>query len=305
MNKSHLSFENIDAYHQSFPKDIQKILSQLRSAIHSAVPNLTEVISYGMPAFKTSKVLVYYAVCKNHIGFYPTPNPIIHFKAALSGYTTTKGAIQFPIDQALPLQLIKQIVKFRQAETIETIHPKSRAVWHNWLVKNHQQKQSIWLIYDKRQSNKSSLTYTEAVEEAICFGWIDSKTKSINEHSYMQFFCKRKPNSVWSKVNKGKVEQLIASGLMQPAGFKSIQIAKENGSWNTLDEAEALTIPVQLETAFKNNENARLFFNGLSRTDQRNILQWLTLAKKNETREKRINDIIFNALQKEKPKPFR
>lgn len=105
----------IDEYHQAYPKEIQEILQQLRQAILQAAPKATETISYGMPAFKLNKVLVYYAVYKNHIGFYPTPKPIVHFKEDLISFKTSKGAIQFPINQKLPLALIKKIVKFRVA----------------------------------------------------------------------------------------------------------------------------------------------------------------------------------------------
>ncbi len=116
MNKSNLKFRDIDEYHSSCPKEMQIVLEQLRGAIKSAAPKAREIISYGMPAFQQNKVLVYYALNKNHIGFYPTPNPIVHFKAELAKYQTSKGAIQFPIDIPLPLALIKKIVKFRVDE---------------------------------------------------------------------------------------------------------------------------------------------------------------------------------------------
>jgi uncharacterized protein YdhG (YjbR/CyaY superfamily) len=116
MNKSNLKFRGIDEYHASFPADIQKILEKLRKTIKQAAPKAVETISYGMPAFRQNKVLVYYAVHKEHIGFYPTPNPIVHFKQELEKYITSKGAIQFPINKPLPLTLIKKIVKFRIAE---------------------------------------------------------------------------------------------------------------------------------------------------------------------------------------------
>lgn len=109
MNKSNLKFRDIDEYHSSFPTDIQKILEQLRLTVKQAAPKATETISYGMPAFRQNKVLVYYAVHKEHIGFYPTPNPIVHFKQELEKYNTSKGAIQFPIDKPLPLTLIKKL----------------------------------------------------------------------------------------------------------------------------------------------------------------------------------------------------
>lgn len=113
MNKSHLKFKDIDEYHALQPEEYRQVLEELRKAIKQAAPLATETISYGMPAFKQNKVLVYYALNKHHIGFYPTPSPIMHFKKELEKYNTSKGAIQFPLDKKLPLNLIKKIVQFR------------------------------------------------------------------------------------------------------------------------------------------------------------------------------------------------
>jgi uncharacterized protein YdhG (YjbR/CyaY superfamily) len=116
MNKSNLKYRDIDEYHSSFPADIQKVLEQLRQTIKQAAPKAAETISYGMPAFRQNKVLVHYADYNKHIGFYPTPDPIVHFNKELENYNTSKGAIQFPIDKTLPFALIKKIVKYRVAE---------------------------------------------------------------------------------------------------------------------------------------------------------------------------------------------
>lgn len=116
MNSSKLKFKDIDGYHALFPVHIQIILEQLRKTIKKVSPNITETISYGMPAFRQNKVLVYYAVHKEHIGFYPTPNPIKYFKKDLAKYNTSKGAIQFPLNKRVPLNLISRIVMFRLKE---------------------------------------------------------------------------------------------------------------------------------------------------------------------------------------------
>ena len=118
MNNSNQKYKDIDEYHAAQPSTMREMLEDMRQAIKQAAPNAIETISYGMPAFRQNKVLVYYALNKKHIGFYPTPNPIIHFKKELEGYDTSKGAIQFPIDKPLPLDLIKKIVKFRIAEDL-------------------------------------------------------------------------------------------------------------------------------------------------------------------------------------------
>ena len=119
MKSSNNKFIGIEEYISKYPEDIQKILQQIRTAIKKAAPKSVEVISYGMPAFKMNKVLVYFAVGKNHIGFYPTPNPIKIFSKELEGYKTSKGAIQFPLNKKIPLPLVSKITKFRVKEDLE------------------------------------------------------------------------------------------------------------------------------------------------------------------------------------------
>ena len=187
---------------------------------------------------------------------------------------------------------------------IEKFYPKSRQEWREWLQDNHDKKQSVWLIYYKKKSNIPTVIYSEAVDEALCFGWIDSKSKPIDELKHMQFFSRRKPNSVWSRVNKEKIERLTNEGLMTKAGYEIIEIAKQNGSWTILDEAEALIIPDDLDKELQKRKNAKEYFLSLSRSDKRNILQWLVLAKRQETRDKRIAEIVELADKNQKPKQF-
>lgn len=188
---------------------------------------------------------------------------------------------------------------------VEMFCPQSRKAWRVWLQNNHQEKQSVWLVYYKKSSGKPTIAYSDAVDEALCFGWIDSKTKPIDDEKFRQFFTRRKVNSVWSKVNKEKIERLVMERLMAEAGFDSIAKAKQNGTWNILDDAEALIVPADLEYELSKKPNAEAYFSGLSRSDKRNILQWLILAKRAETRQKRINEIVDLADQNQKPKQFR
>ena len=188
---------------------------------------------------------------------------------------------------------------------IETFYPKSRQEWREWLQNNYDKKTSVWLIYNKKKSNIPTVSYGEAVDEALCFGWIDSTAKPLDDEKYMQFFSKRKAKSVWSKINKDKIDRLTKEGLMTKAGFESVETAKQNGSWTILDDAEALIIPADLEVAFQKRQNASNYFLNLSRSDKRNILQWLRLAKREETRQKRIAEIVELAEQNLKPKQFR
>lgn len=193
----------------------------------------------------------------------------------------------------------------QEKEEIETFYPSTQTDWREWLQENHLSKQSVWLIYYKKKSKIPSISWSEAVDEALCFGWIDSTARPIDDEKYMQFFTKRKPNSVWSKINKDKVEKLIATGKMRQAGFESIEKAKQNGSWTILDSVEELSIPEDLEAAFQANEGSKDFFMSLSKSAKKMILYWLVSAKQQSTRQKRINEIAELAAQKLKPKQFR
>lgn len=188
---------------------------------------------------------------------------------------------------------------------MDTFCPANRSDWRKWLLENHRSRQSVWLIYYKIKSGKPTLKYDDAVDEALCFGWIDSKAKPIDDERFMQFFSKRKAKSVWSKINKEKVGRLIAEGLMTDAGFECIEIAKQNGFWSILDTAESLEIPDDLEAEFQTVPDSKDYFLSLSRSDKRNILQWLVLARRIETRQKRITEIVELSAQRLKPKQFR
>jgi uncharacterized protein YdeI (YjbR/CyaY-like superfamily) len=187
---------------------------------------------------------------------------------------------------------------------IETFCPTSRQEWRLWLKDNHSSKQSVWLVCYKKKSNVPTITWSEAVDEALCFGWIDSKRKPVNEDKFIQFFSKRKSNGTWSKVNKEKIKQLIDEGLMTKAGFDSIETAKQNNSWTILDDVEELKIPEDLEKELKIKADAMDFFLSLSKSVRKAILQWLVFARKQETRQKRITEIAELAVQKQKPKQF-
>jgi uncharacterized protein YdeI (YjbR/CyaY-like superfamily) len=172
------------------------------------------------------------------------------------------------------------------------------------LLENHQIKQSVWLVQYKKKTNVSTVAWSAAVDEALCFGWIDSIKKSIDDEKFIQFFGKRKPTSVWSKINKEKVKRLIAEGLMAQAGMDSISIAKQNGSWALLDAVEELEIPKDLLAAFQRRPGAEKYFLSLSKSVRKSMLQWLVLAKRPETRQNRIDEIASLAVLHQKPKQF-
>lgn len=188
---------------------------------------------------------------------------------------------------------------------IKTFYAKSQKEWRKWLEENHTSEKSVWLIIYKKESRKPTVYYTEAVDEAICFGWIDSKPNKRDDESYYQFFSKRNPKSNWSKVNKEKVSRLLKHNLITPAGLKAIEIAKQNGTWTALDEVEEIIIPEDLQEAFSKNKKAFEYFNQFSRSSKRGILEWIMNAKKPETRLARINKTVKLASENIKANHYR
>jgi len=188
---------------------------------------------------------------------------------------------------------------------LEEYCPHDKKDWRKWLEKNHAKKEAVWLIFYKKKTPKYNLSWSESVDEALCFGWIDSVKKTIDSEKYKQYFSKRKAKSNWSKINKDKVKTLIEQGLMEKEGYKSIEIAKENGSWTILDEVETLVIPDDLKEEFANFQGSMEFFDSLSKSVKKILLYWVVSAKRKETRQRRILEIAENASQSLKPKQFR
>jgi uncharacterized protein YdeI (YjbR/CyaY-like superfamily) len=177
--------------------------------------------------------------------------------------------------------------------------------WRTWLDLNHKKEAAVWLIFYKKKSPHYNLSWSDAVDEALCFGWIDSTKRKIDGEKYKQYFSKRKVKSNWSKVNKDKVKTLIDQELMEEEGYKSIAIAKENGSWTILDAVEALIVPEDLKEALVNYNGAEAYFECLSKSDKKILLYWVVSAKRDETRVKRILETAENASRQLKPTQFR
>lgn len=184
---------------------------------------------------------------------------------------------------------------------LETFYATNRQEWREWLKENYHASTGVWLVYYKVKTGKPSIRYSEAVKEALCFGWIDSKVKSLDEERYQQIFTPRKPKSVWSKLNKQYVTELIEEGLMTEAGLQKIEIAKQNGSWNSLDAVEALIVPSDLKQALEANKTANRYFEQFSNSAKKNILFWIESAKRSQTRSKRIEQTVIAAAQNQKP----
>ncbi len=178
---------------------------------------------------------------------------------------------------------------------IPTFYAPDQAAWRDWLAANHDRLEKVWLIIYNKGSGVSSVTYPESVDEALCFGWIDSVANKRDGQSRYQFYTRRKPKSVWSKVNKTKVAQLLATGRMMPAGQRTIDIAKENGMWTHLDQIEEGIMPDDLVAAFASNSDALAKFEAFPPSAKKGIFQWIISAKGSETRAKRVADTVSKA----------
>ncbi len=187
----------------------------------------------------------------------------------------------------------------------EQLYVKNRKEWRKWLQKNGTKSSGIWLVYYKKSSGKPRVEYSDAVEEALCFGWIDSTMRPLDEERYMQLFTLRKPKSEWSKLNKERVEKLIAGGLMTSAGLEKIEVSKNNGHWEKNDHVEAMLLPEDLAKQLNRNKKALVYFNSLKATNKKYILHWLNSAKRAETRLKRIDEIMQALKKGTMPERFR
>ncbi len=172
----------------------------------------------------------------------------------------------------------------------ESIQPKSILEWNQWLERNHSRANGIWLITFKQATGRPRIFYDDAVESALCFGWIDSKPRTLDAERSMLWFSPRKKGSAWSKRNKERVEKLVAANRLHEAGLAKIEEAKQDGSWIKLDSVEALEIPSDLRKAFKSNLSSNSNFDAFPRSTKRAILEWIGNAKTEATRAKRVSE---------------
>jgi len=179
---------------------------------------------------------------------------------------------------------------------------ETRDDFRHWLEINHTQKEGIWLVYFKKNSKMPSITYAEAVEVALCFGWIDSKIQTIDQQRYRQIFTPRNPKSIWSELNKQRVGKMINEGKMTPAGMKLVEIAKKNGQWdNAYNRKDVPEIPVDFESALKQHPPAWENFNNFTTSYQATYIRYVNQAKRPETRQNRLVKVVDLCAKNKKP----
>lgn len=170
---------------------------------------------------------------------------------------------------------------------------RDAAAWEAWLAKNQTAIDGIWMRIAKKASGKKSVTYLEALEVALCYGWIDGLKRPESETTWLQRFTPRRARSIWSKINRGKALALIESGKMKPAGLQEIERAKKNGCWDSAYASpSSATMTPELEAALKKSPRAKAFFETLSRANRYAILWRVQTAKRAETKAKRVRGFI-------------
>lgn len=174
----------------------------------------------------------------------------------------------------------------------DVLAPLTRGDWRGWLAENLDRKDGLWIVYRKKSSSLGGPIYEDLVEEALCFGWIDSRLRRVDDDRMMQWFSPRREGGVWSAVNKRRIDRLTSRGLISAAGQAVIDRAKADGSWSQLDEVDALMVPSDLQTALDATPGAAASYQALSNSATKQYLWWIHSAKRATTRANRIEEII-------------
>lgn len=173
---------------------------------------------------------------------------------------------------------------------METFFAETQPQWRKWLEENHDSSLGVWLVFWKRHTGKKSIDYDSSVETAICFGWIDSLMKTIDEDSYARKFTPRRGKSNWSDINRERALDMMRSGALTESGMESVRVARENGSWYL--RPVSVEMPLELEELLDNNPDAALFFAELAPSYRKQYMDWVGSAKKPEIRLKRAEEAI-------------
>jgi uncharacterized protein YdeI (YjbR/CyaY-like superfamily) len=183
-------------------------------------------------------------------------------------------------------------------DELELLEPANRGEWRAWLARNADSAASVWLAIRKKGNTVTTLTYEQAVEEALCFGWIDSTMRKLDDARYKQLFSRRKPRSTWSRINKERVARLEAEGKTAPAGLAAVELAKQNGSWNAFDQIEDMIVPDDLARALASNPIALENFEAFAPSARKMFLYWIANVKGAEKRAERIAETVRRAAER-------
>jgi uncharacterized protein YdeI (YjbR/CyaY-like superfamily) len=182
-------------------------------------------------------------------------------------------------------------------DELELLEPANRGEWRTWLTRNGDSATSVWLAIGEKGNTVTTLNYEQAIEEALCFGWIDSTVRKLDDARYKQLFSRRKPGSTWSRINKERVARLEAEGKIAQAGLAAVELAKQNGSWNMLDQVESLIVPDDLARALASNPTALENFEAFAPSARKMFLYWIANVKRAEKRAERIAETVRRAAE--------
>jgi uncharacterized protein YdeI (YjbR/CyaY-like superfamily) len=191
------------------------------------------------------------------------------------------------------------------AAPANSVHPLSRDEWRAWLEENHGRPDGIWLVTWKKATGKPRVEYDDAVEEALCFGWVDSKPNKLDAERSLLWFAPRKRGTGWSRPNKERVERMVAAGKMAPAGMTLVEAALVDGSWSKLDDVENLEVPADLAAALAAYPQAAHHWEAFPRSAKRGILEWILNAKTEPTRARRIDETARLAAENKRANQWR
>lgn len=191
------------------------------------------------------------------------------------------------------------------ADGAPLFYAPDRQAWRAWLEEHHAAARGVWLVYYKKGSGRPRVAYADAVEEALCAGWIDSRPNALDEERSLQLFSPRKPGSPWSRLNKRRVEELTAARLTRPSGLAVVEAAKADGSWSAYDAIEDLIVPDDLASALAADSRAQANFDLFPPSSRKNILWWIASAKRPETRAKRVAETVRLAAENKRANHYR
>ncbi len=170
--------------------------------------------------------------------------------------------------------------------------PRSRKSWRDWLERNHDSQSEVWVVFYKRHTGKATLSYDDAVEEALCFGWIDGVRRTLDDTRYTIRFSPRTSTSSWSALNRSRAQRMKRAGLMAPAGEKAIRLARRSGRWAAAEATPDRSMPPELNEALRSDSTAAKFFETLAPSYRRQFIGWINAARRPETRQRRVAEAV-------------
>ena len=282
-------------YIDAAPEPARSRLRALADVVRAEAPDAIERIAYGLATWHLRENLLHLGAFKHHVGIYPGSAAIVAFAADLAAFIASKGAIQVASNSPK-----------RAAESYPRVEVRSREELRAWLAAEHATSRGAWVVTWKRHVSGQHVDAATVAEEALCFGWIDSLPRALDDDRTMLLVTPRKPTSAWSAVNKRRVVRLLANGLIAPAGLAVVEAAKQSGTWTALDAVESIALPPDLVAAFESTAPlARANFEAFPRSAKRGILEWIQTAKKPETRTKRIAETVTLAAKNQRANSWR